>query len=113
MTLEKSFHAGARVIVTREPAAPVEIAHPKLFVQRKPEEKSIRVADATRGDSPSGRSHQHCPPGCRSGKARGERRSSSRAQVHRSFTDRNSGQGGVDDVKLLATPLDPNTPLDP
>jgi hypothetical protein len=39
--------------------------------------------------------------------------------VHRSFTDRNSGQGGVDDVKLLATPLDPdalldpNTPLDP
>jgi hypothetical protein len=38
---------GARVIVTREPAAPVEIAHSKLFVPRKPEEKSVPVADKT------------------------------------------------------------------
>ena len=36
---------GARVIVTRGPAAPVEIAHPKLFVPKKPEEKSVPVAD--------------------------------------------------------------------
>jgi lipoprotein-anchoring transpeptidase ErfK/SrfK len=38
---------GARVIVTRGPAAPVEIAHPKLFVAKKPEEKSVPVADST------------------------------------------------------------------
>jgi lipoprotein-anchoring transpeptidase ErfK/SrfK len=53
---------GARVIVTREPAAPVEIENPKLFVPRKPEEKSVPVADSTgvpkaamkpTGDAPS------------------------------------------------------------
>src|SRR6202142_4195834 len=41
------FHAtkvGARVIVTREPAAPVEIAHPKLFVPKKPDEKAAAAA---------------------------------------------------------------------
>jgi lipoprotein-anchoring transpeptidase ErfK/SrfK len=38
---------GARVIVTREPAAPVDIAHPKLFVAKRPEEKSVPVADST------------------------------------------------------------------
>src|SRR6202142_267556 len=41
------FHAtkvGARVIVTREPAAPVEIAHPKLFVPAKPEKKATAAA---------------------------------------------------------------------
>jgi hypothetical protein len=37
---------GARVIVTREPAAPVEIAHPKLFVPKKPEEKTAPIAAA-------------------------------------------------------------------
>ena len=43
------FHTtkvGARVIVTREPAAPVEIAHPKLFVPTKPDEKVVAVAAA-------------------------------------------------------------------
>ena len=43
------FHAtkvGARVIVTREPAAPVEIAHPKLFVPAKPDEKAAAAAGA-------------------------------------------------------------------
>lgn len=34
---------GARVIVTREPAAPVEIAHPNLFVPKKLEEKAVPV----------------------------------------------------------------------
>jgi hypothetical protein len=38
---------GARVIVARDPAAPVEIAHPKLFVPKKLEEKSVPVADKT------------------------------------------------------------------
>jgi hypothetical protein len=37
---------GARVIVTREPAAPVEITHPNLFVPIKPEEKAVPVASA-------------------------------------------------------------------
>ena len=44
------FHTtkvGARVIVTREPAAPVEIAHPKLFVPAKPVEKTVALADDT------------------------------------------------------------------
>jgi hypothetical protein len=43
------FHAtkvGARVIVTREPAAPVEIAHRNLFVPKKPDEKVVSVAAA-------------------------------------------------------------------
>ena len=43
------FHAtkvGARVIVTREPAAPVEIAHPKLFVPAKPDEKAAAAVGA-------------------------------------------------------------------
>jgi hypothetical protein len=43
------FHAtkvGARVIVTREPAAPVEIAHRNLFVPKKPDEKVAAVAAA-------------------------------------------------------------------
>ena len=35
---------GARVIVTREPAAPVEIAHRNLFVPKKPEENAVPVA---------------------------------------------------------------------
>jgi len=35
---------GVRVIVTLEPAAPVEIAHPNLFVMKKPEEKAVPVA---------------------------------------------------------------------
>jgi len=39
---------GARVIVTREPAAPVEIAHPNLFVPKKPEEKAVPVAAAAK-----------------------------------------------------------------
>src|SRR5450759_1670934 len=38
---------GARVIVTREPAAPVEIAHPKLFVPTKPAEKTLAFAAET------------------------------------------------------------------
>ena len=41
------FHAtkvGARVIVTRDPAAPVEIAHAKLFVP-KPEEKAATLPE--------------------------------------------------------------------
>jgi len=41
---------GARVIVTREPVAPVEITHPNLFVSKKPEEKvlpRISVAEPT------------------------------------------------------------------
>jgi hypothetical protein len=38
---------GARVIVARDPAAPVEIAHPKLFVSKKLEEKSVPVAGKT------------------------------------------------------------------
>jgi hypothetical protein len=37
---------GARVIVTREPAAPVEIAHPNLFVPKKPVEKAAPIAAA-------------------------------------------------------------------
>jgi hypothetical protein len=37
---------GARVIVTRDSAAPVEIAHPNLFVPKKPEEKAVPVAAA-------------------------------------------------------------------
>ena len=37
---------GARVIVTREPAAPVEIAHRNLFVPKKPEQKALAVAAA-------------------------------------------------------------------
>ena len=37
---------GARVIVTRDPAAPVEIAHLKLFVPKKPDEKAAPVAAA-------------------------------------------------------------------
>lgn len=37
---------GARVIVTREPAAPVEIAHPNLFVPKNREEKILPVASA-------------------------------------------------------------------
>jgi hypothetical protein len=44
------FHTtkvGARVIVTREPAAPVEIAHPKLFVPTKPVEKTLAFAAET------------------------------------------------------------------
>jgi hypothetical protein len=44
------FHTtkvGARVIVTREPAAPVEIAHPKLFVPTKPAEKTLAFAAET------------------------------------------------------------------
>jgi lipoprotein-anchoring transpeptidase ErfK/SrfK len=47
------FHAtkvGARVIVTREPAAPVEIAHRNLFVPKKPDEKA---AEATGAEEPS------------------------------------------------------------
>src|SRR5665811_638937 len=43
------FHTtkvGARVIVTREPAAPVEIAHRNLFVPKKPEQKALAVAAA-------------------------------------------------------------------
>jgi lipoprotein-anchoring transpeptidase ErfK/SrfK len=44
---------GARVIVTRDPVAPVAIAHPRLFVPQKPEEKiaaqPIRVAQAGEG----------------------------------------------------------------
>jgi len=43
------FHAtkvGARVIVTREPAAPVEIAHRNLFVPKKPDEKVVSAATA-------------------------------------------------------------------
>jgi len=42
------FHAtkvGARVIVTREPAVPVEIAHRNLFVPKKPDEKAAAAAD--------------------------------------------------------------------
>ena len=39
---------GARVIVTREPAAPVEIAHRILFVPKKPEEKVLPVASAAK-----------------------------------------------------------------
>lgn len=44
------FHTtkvGARVIVTREPAAPVEIAHRKLFVPTKPAEKTLAFAAET------------------------------------------------------------------
>ena len=44
------FHTtkvGARVIVTREPAAPVEFAHPKLFVPTKPVEKTLAFAAET------------------------------------------------------------------
>ena len=44
------FHTtkvGARVIVTREPAAPVEIAHPKLFVPAKPAENTLAFAAET------------------------------------------------------------------
>jgi L,D-transpeptidase catalytic domain len=37
---------GARVIVTREPAAPVEIAHRNLFVPKQPEEKVLPRASA-------------------------------------------------------------------
>jgi lipoprotein-anchoring transpeptidase ErfK/SrfK len=37
---------GTRVIVTREPAAPVEITHPNLFVPKKPEEKAAPVVAA-------------------------------------------------------------------
>jgi lipoprotein-anchoring transpeptidase ErfK/SrfK len=37
---------GARVIVTRESAAPVEIAHRNLFVPKKPEQKALAVAAA-------------------------------------------------------------------
>ena len=37
---------GARVIVTREAAAPVDIAHRNLFVPKKPEEKPVPVAAA-------------------------------------------------------------------
>ena len=43
------FHTtkvGARVIVTREPAAPVEIAHRNLFVPKKPDEKVVAIAAA-------------------------------------------------------------------
>jgi hypothetical protein len=43
------FHAtkvGARVIVSREPAAPVEIAHRNLFVPKKPDEKEAAAAGA-------------------------------------------------------------------
>src|SRR5450631_3645285 len=43
------FHAtkvGARVIVSREPAAPVEIAHRNLFVPEKPDEKEAAAAGA-------------------------------------------------------------------
>jgi hypothetical protein len=39
---------GARVIVTREPAAPVEINHPNLFVPKKPAEKVLAVASAAK-----------------------------------------------------------------
>jgi len=38
---------GARVIVTREPATPVDIAHRNLFVPKKPEDKPVPVAAAT------------------------------------------------------------------
>jgi lipoprotein-anchoring transpeptidase ErfK/SrfK len=44
------FHTtkvGARVIVTREPAAPVEFAHPKLFVPTKLAEKTLAFAAET------------------------------------------------------------------
>ena len=49
------FHitkVGARVIVTREPAAPVEIASLKLFVPKLAEEKPVAVAaaDTTKAD---------------------------------------------------------------
>jgi lipoprotein-anchoring transpeptidase ErfK/SrfK len=37
---------GARVIVTREPAAPVEIANPNLFLPKKAEEKVLPAASA-------------------------------------------------------------------
>jgi L,D-transpeptidase catalytic domain len=46
------FHTtkvGARVIVTREPVAPVAIANPKLFVPKKPDEKPVPVAVASAG----------------------------------------------------------------
>ena len=44
--LFQTTKVGARVIVTREPAAPVEIAHAKLFVPKKPAEKLVAVAAA-------------------------------------------------------------------
>ncbi len=43
------FHTtkvGARVIITREPAAPAGIVHPKLFVPKQPEEKAVAAASA-------------------------------------------------------------------
>ena len=43
------FHTtkvGARVIVTREPAAPAGIVHPKLFVPKQPEDKAVAAKDA-------------------------------------------------------------------
>ncbi len=42
------FHTtkvGARVIVTREPAAPVAIAHPKLFEPKPPVDNTVALAD--------------------------------------------------------------------
>jgi len=44
---------GARVIVTREPAAPVEIAHRNLFVPKKPEEKVLPGAAAAEPTNPA------------------------------------------------------------
>ena len=45
------FHTtkvGARVIVTREPAAPVEIAHPKLFVPEQPVARAEPACEPTK-----------------------------------------------------------------
>ncbi len=44
---------GARVIVTREAAAPVDIAHRNLFVPKKPEEAPVPVAPRPKRQSPS------------------------------------------------------------
>jgi len=59
------FHTtkiGARVIVTREPAAPVEITHAKLFVPKKPVEKMVAVAAAAEPGK-AGLSLPAAPPG--------------------------------------------------
>ena len=49
------FHTtkvGARVIMTREAAAPAGIVHPKLFVPKKPEQKvAVAAATATAKDA--------------------------------------------------------------
>jgi hypothetical protein len=58
-SLFKISKLGARVIIARDPVAPVEIASARLFVPKKPDETTgtVQVADATpavKSDSPIG-----------------------------------------------------------